>query len=250
MSMSSPSLFVLHGWSIDPTNSNKWQPFLTALAKQGVPATFLSLPGLSTPLSEPWTLQQYIDWVLSQLPKKPVVLFGHSFGGQIAIRLAAQFPDRVSKLILLDAAGLRDHSPIATSKRVLFSKVAKLGKLVTQAAWARRLLYMLARERDYEQASPVMRRTMAQVVAEEVWQDLAKITAPTLVVWGEADTVTPLRFGKIMARHIPQAQLVVIPQARHSPQYTHIAELAAVVLRFLIPAQLTVKSESAGGTDE
>lgn len=234
MSTSSPQLFVLHGWSVDETNASKWQPFIAALADQGISATFLPLPGLSTPLSTAWSLPDYVDWVLKQLPtNKTVAILGHSFGGQIAVRLAARHPDRVSQLILVDASGLRDHSLKAVSKRVVFALLAKIGKIVTKADWARKVLYKLAREQDYYQAPPVMRETMANVVAEEIRNDLSRVQAPTLVIWGEGDRVTPLSFGRIMATSIPQAQLTIIPEARHSPQFTHLDSVVTAVGAFL-----------------
>jgi pimeloyl-ACP methyl ester carboxylesterase len=142
MSQEQPfDLYLLHGWASDPDNEDKWRPLMGALSKQGIEASFLGLPGLSTPLDEVWQLDDYVEWLANQLPSnRSVRLLGHSFGGQIAIRFAALYPDRVKQLILIDASGLRDHSLKAVVKRRAFWLAAKVGKLVVNGDRARRQL--------------------------------------------------------------------------------------------------------------
>ena len=64
---------------------------------------------------------------------------------------------------------------------------------------------------DYRKASPVMKQTMSNVLAEDVTDDLPKIAASTLLIWGDRDTATPLSDGQKMERLIPDAGLVVLP---------------------------------------
>src|SRR5258708_16473475 len=140
------ALIILHGWSIDPATLQKWQHLCDFLEKKGIEGEILKIPGLSAPLDEVWSLQDYVQWLDGQLAgKKDVVLLGHSFGGQIAIRYAAQFPDKVAKLILIDSAGMRDHRPLPAIKRNSFYVAAKMGKVFFQSEIFRDLLYKLAR---------------------------------------------------------------------------------------------------------
>lgn len=228
------SLIMLHGWSLDPSKEHKWQRFRDDLATQGVSSIFLKIPGLSAPLDKVWNLNDYAEWLEQKLAdQKKVVLLGHSFGGQVAVRYAAQHPDKVEALILLDSSGIRDHALWPTFKRGAFLLLAKLGKIFFQHEFFRNMLYKLARERDYQQAPPLLRRTMSQILDDEVVKDLSKITAPTLLVWGKNDQVTPLKLARIFAQHIPHSQLQVVNDARHSPQYTHSAEVAQIVHQFL-----------------
>lgn len=230
------SVYILHGWAVDYQNHLKWQPLLSALAQRQVSAEFLKLPGLSTPLDRAWSLDEYVAWTLEQLPARPVTLVGHSFGGQLALRLAALHPDRVQRLILIDSSGLRDRRLHAELKRRVFWLLAKLGRPIFKAAWARKVLYRLARERDYFNAPLVMRQTMSQVLGQEIRQDLANVKAPTLILWGEQDRVTPLRNAELLHRNLPGSQLVIIPEARHSPQFTHVPQVADQIYTFVTGA--------------
>lgn len=249
-------IFILHGWAVDknvlagksaelkeaqsqhPTNLQKWQPLVDKLKALGAEVFFLPLPGLSTPLEEVWGLNDYADWLHSQIEdkvgaKQSVILLGHSFGGQLALRFTSLYPAKVEKLILIAAAGLRDHSPKQVVKRLLFANLARWGRKLTQASWARNLLYFLAREKDYWQAPPLLRKTMQKVLADEVKDDLPKIKKPTLLLWGKQDRTTPLWMGQFLANKLPQAELLVLDSARHSPQFTHPDWVAREVVNFL-----------------
>lgn len=229
-----PPVVVLHGWSLDAATRQKWQPVLDGLEADNFSVQFLSIPGLSAKLNAVWTLNDYARWLEQALkPFQSVILLGHSFGGQLAVRYTAAHPKQVHKLILIASAGVRDHSLKAKTKRGAFFVAAKIGKLVSQSDQLRNLLYKLARERDYLQAPPLLRQTMAKVVAEEVIEDMGKITCPTLLIWGEQDQVTPLWQGKIFQAKIPQAQLKIINGARHSPQYTHPEPTLTAITHFL-----------------
>jgi pimeloyl-ACP methyl ester carboxylesterase len=157
-------------------------------------------------------------------------LAGHSFGGQIAIKFAAKYPDRVERLILIDSSGIRDWALKAVIKRKVFYVVSKIGKIFFKSTLARKFIYLLARERDYLNAPPLLRRTMSLVLDEQVIKDLDKIQAPTTIFWGENDQTTPVKIGQLIKSKIKNSQLVLIEGARHSPQYTHSQQLADLFL--------------------
>lgn len=236
-----PTVILLHGWAIDQpgeTAVQKWQPLQQALETKGIQSILLNIPGLSTSLSEVWKLNDYVEWLdqtLHHLPnlKSPFILVGHSFGGQISTRYTARHSDMVEKLILIDSAGIRPKSFKARTKRALFWSAAKIGKILFRGEGFRSVLYTFAREKDYQQASPLLRQTMANVIAEEVTKDLSQIHQPALIVWGSDDRVTPLSHGEIFHRNIKGSELKVIPEARHSPQFTHVAEVASAIHHFV-----------------
>lgn len=95
------------------------------------------------------------------------------------------------------------------------------------------VLYKLARERDYSNAPPLLKRTMSSILDQEVIVDLPKINLPTLIIWGSNDQVTPLKMGKQMNQLIPTSKLKIISGARHSPQFTHSAQTASLVDDFI-----------------
>jgi pimeloyl-ACP methyl ester carboxylesterase len=245
---SAPSvhLLLLHGWVSSPDTKKKWQPLIDLLEEKDIVSHFLQLPGLDTTLKTPWSLDNYADWLKKELAKtkkkmkkgQKIGILGHSFGGQIATRYAAKHPNSFDFLILVDSGGLRDHGLIAETKRFVFGALAKIGNwffssLRLPPEKIKKLLYKAARENDYLEASPVQKKIMSQILADETWHDLGKIHEETLILWGEKDTVTPPVFGEIFAELIPSNTLVWLPEARHSPIYTHPETVAKKVAEFI-----------------
>lgn len=204
--MKAPELFILHGWAPDLDNQKKWQLLLDELATGGLKPTFLHIPGLDTHLDSAWTLERYENWLASVLPDKPVALLGHSFGGQLAIRFAANHPNRVSQLILIGPAGIKDLSLKMKVKRAVFFVVAKLGKRVISHRLAEKVLYKLAREHDYEKASNVMKETMRNVISEEIVEDIPRITSPVTLIWGLKIVRLPMKILKNLSEPYPVQQ--------------------------------------------
>ncbi len=233
------TIFILHGWAVRGADENKkmWQPFIDELEVNGLHVEFLKIPGLSAPLNEVWNLDNYLLWLTTQINEnskdKKIILLGHSFGGQLAIKYAAQNNEKIEKLILLDSSGIRDMSPKAVFKRTAFLIVSKVGKVLLRGEFFRNLLYKLAREADYKNASPLLRKTMAKVLNNQIFEDLPQVTVPTKIIWGENDLTTPVKNAKKMHLLISNSQLEFIKDARHSPQFTHPKETAKLVNDFI-----------------
>ncbi len=128
-------------------------------------------------------------------------------------------PFRITKLILVDAAGILPARSFGYHLRV---RSYKLGKAVLNWAPVKRLfpqglasLQQALGSTDYAAASPVMRASLVKVVNADLEPLLPAITAETLLVWGEADTDTPVSDGQAMERLIPGSGLVVLPGAGH-----------------------------------
>lgn len=227
-------VYILHGWAIDENNKQKWLPFIEFLEVEKWVVHFLPLPGLTTSLDRAWQLNDYVNWVHQQLSDEDqVILIGHSFGGQLAVRYTSVFPEKVQRLILIDPAGIRPFTFKARLKRKIFGTAAKVGKVLLPVEAGRTLLHKLARERDYLQASPVMRKTMQNVLEDEVKADFGRIAVPTCIIWGDLDTAAPVSHAQLFSSGIAQSQLHFISGARHSPQFTHVEQTARQVLAFL-----------------
>lgn len=128
-------------------------------------------------------------------------LAGHSFGGYLATRFAAEHPHRVSSLALLNTAG---ELPQGLTYRFLetFSGGADLV----------RRYYPWMVNTGSVVATCLMRRTLKQW---DCWSHFERIQAPTLVVLGAFDPLIPLRLGREMARRIPRARLEILPTGGH-----------------------------------
>jgi pimeloyl-ACP methyl ester carboxylesterase len=233
-SQTARTIVLLHGWTLSPSVTEKWQPFIRLLKQAGYTVKFWPLPGLAEAPAEPLTLQDYADWLEEKTRSlKSFLLLGHSFGGQLAIRFARLHPEKVDRLILVDSSGMLDTSLAKTLKRGIFKTLAKTGKMLTQSPSLRRWLYRLTRETDYYEASPSQRQTMQNLLKDQITDDLSQLSMPTLIIWGAQDRATPPKFGKLLAAKIPQAELHYIPEARHSPQYTHPEQTLSLLMQFL-----------------
>lgn len=184
------------------------------------------LPGFggSEEPSEPWDVDGFVSFVLAFLEQwKPesVLLFGHSFGGRLSIKLGARedLPFHIEKIVLFDAAGILPKRSLSYRLKV---GSYKLGKRVLSLPPVRALfpnaLENLRKGKgsaDYAAASPVMRACLVKAVNEDLAPLLPHISAPTLLIWGEQDTATPLSDGIQMEQAIPDAGLVRLPGAGH-----------------------------------
>jgi pimeloyl-ACP methyl ester carboxylesterase len=227
------TIYLIHGWTMREQSLELWQPLIGLLQQGGLQVRFLRVPGLLAPLNEVWTLQDYVNWLGTEIKEEKIILLGHSFGGQIAIRFAAQHPNRIKKLILLDNSGIRDRRILKRLKRITFFILAKLGKPLAKIDPLRRLFYKSIREVDYLEAPPLLRKTMVNVLQEEILKDLGNIQSPTLIVWGKQDKSVPVQHAYLEAEHIKNSDLAIIEDGRHSPQFTHAQQVVDLILEFV-----------------
>src|SRR5690606_23109753 len=87
---------------------------------------------------------------------------------------------------------------------------------------------------DYREADGIMRRILVKVVNENLKPILGEIKAPTLLIWGDKDTATPLYMGKIMEREIPDSGLVVLEGAGHYSYLDDFNRFAIIIRTFLL----------------
>ena len=171
--------------------------------------------------------------------QKRIILIGHSFGGGIAIKYATKYPEKIDKLILTGARGIKRK--LTAKQRVLFI-IAKTGRLFFSLPiinFLQNPMYKLfskiawKRKKDYYNASPRMKEIMKNILAEDLTGYLDKIKTPTLLVWGREDETTPLADGEIMNEKIKNSELVVIDNANHSLPYQRAEEFAWIVEEFI-----------------
>ena len=150
-------------------------------------------------------------------------IVGHSMGGFVAADLAASAPDRVERLVLVDAV-VRSYD-----RRFLQLAVCGFG-----AAWRLPVSFLPVLVPDAVRAGP---RTLSLATRALLGVDLRarldRIRAPTLVIWGERDTLVPLAYGQRLAGALPDAEFVLIERAGHNPMWDHPEAFNRAVLTFL-----------------
>jgi len=215
------TIVILHGWGSTPA---RWRPLVNKLKAVGLKVVLPSLPQ-----DKVRSTAEFSDWFYQKTKTlAPFFLAGHSFGGQIAINFAAGHPERVKKLILIASAGVRRPS----WKRKIATPLAKLLRGYVREK-AKSFLYRLLLATDYYRANPQMRKTMTIILTEDQQKNMTKVTAPTVIIWGESDRYTPLKDGRLTHRLIKNSQFEVFPDARHGLPFTHSQALVSLVKNFL-----------------
>jgi pimeloyl-ACP methyl ester carboxylesterase len=221
-------IYMLHGWAY---SIDRWKPFSELLKKSGFDPVVLKIPGLTAPIDREWLIDDYVSWLNEQLreEKEQITLLGHSNGGLIAMSYVLKHPGKVKKIILIDSTGIHHKDLVIRAKRMLFMIAAKIGKTIIKSPIAKKLLYKFARAHDYENATPIMKKTMINLINTDLTERFKEIDIPTIIIWGKKDEVTPITDGKFMERAIPNAKLYSIEDARHSPQLTHPEVTAKII---------------------
>jgi pimeloyl-ACP methyl ester carboxylesterase len=165
--------------------------------------------------------------------ERPSIL-GHSFGGRVAIKLAASHPEAVDRLVLVDSAGV---PPPRTAGRVLKRAASRsanaLGRWLGRPGQAiRHAIVRRIASKDYLNAGPML-PTFLAVVKEDLRPALSRIEAPTLLVWGESDEDTTLADAYTMENLIPGARLLVLKNAGHFSYLEQYGRLRLAVIPFL-----------------
>lgn len=220
-----PKLYIIHGWTYTVA---PWEMTLALLQKQGVEVEMLHVPGLTAPSRKVWTIEDYVKWADRKIPKDAVVL-GHSNGGRILLNLSSQKPDKFKHLILLDSAGVYEADKKRDTARSLSKKLGFLKKVPgVEKVW-----HKLIGASDYDRAPANMKKTLSNMLESDKKLDLTKVTVPTSILWGEADTVTPPRQAEVMHEKIPHNTLEMFADWTHAPYISHPQELAKAIYKTL-----------------
>lgn len=151
---------------------------------------------------------------------------GHSMGGQLAIHLAAAYPDQVTSLVLVDAAGI--PRPITPRTVVRFAR-----EIAPVWRWGD-LSFVPVIVSDAWTAGPrTLLQAIGHILNDDVRPLLPRIQAPTLVLWGERDSWVPLAHGEEMHEAIPDSRFEVLRRAAHNPMVDRPGEFNRRLLRFL-----------------
>ena len=232
-------------------NATAWEPMLPALsARHRVIAFDNRGAGRSDAPDEPYSMTQFADdaWgVLDALEIDKAHIYGVSMGGMIAQHVYFRQPERVLSLTLgcttpggADAVRA-DEQTVSTlmasatmAPREAFE--ANLSILYSDAFVAANRDALLARmeQNAHLRAGVVgVRGQMAAIQDHDLAGRLGEITAPTLVLHGDADPLVPTANGQLLAERIPGARLVLYPGARHSYSTEYAAQSVADLLDFL-----------------
>ena len=190
------------------------------------------------------TYVDFLDQFCKELKIERASLVGNSMGGWIAAAFTAAFPDRVDKLVLVDAAGYTPPKDLDTRLFFALNPTTREG-MKTLAA---KIFYNKAFQTDAAIDAAMAARfaagdgltiksiTESIIRGEDFLDDTVKtIKRPTLIVWGREDGLTPVADAGRFQKDIAGSKLVVFDQCGHVPNVEKAGEFNAAVIKFLSP---------------
>ena len=219
-----PVFVLIHGLLI---SSRYMVPTAERLGRS-YPVYALDLPGFgkSADPAAVLTIEQLSDAIIAWLDVmhlSQAIFLGNSLGGQILIDLAARYPERVDRLILVGPT-------VDPQARTVFQQASRL--LVDFVFEKPTLLYHLLID-GWRAGVWRTWQTFQYALADYSEEKLAAITAPTLVVRGEWDRVAPQRWVAEIVQRLPHGRATVIDGGPHCVNYTTPDALVQVVQTFL-----------------
>jgi len=232
-------LVLVHGWMVSHW---AWRHVIPSLAGD-YDVVAIDLPGFGesdrpSPSEYRYDAPAFAETligVLDSLAIERATLVGHSMGGGVALYAAARRPERVERLVLIDALVYPFRIP-AEGKIIL---VPYLGEALFRTLTTRALVRRFLRQHIYADPTRVaedwvdylwerMNRPGGYAAAvaalrfcarpDVVERSVRAVRAPTLVVWGEADRLLPVDAARRLADDLPGAETAILPGCGHAPQ--------------------------------
>ncbi len=250
---SGQDIFLLHGFA---SSTYTWEKVAPILQANGYHVWALDMKGFGwsdKPEDADYSPQQLMEEVNAWMEKvglSKVVFAGNSLGGAIAWNMALTHPDKVQKLVLIDAAGFMHDMPLPVRLAGLpgASAVARvfLGRWVIedtlkQVYFNPHLItpeqidayYNRLRTENALGALTAVGQSVSTLSLQEYALRIPEIKADTLIIWGRDDTWIPQEDGFKFKEAIPNATLKVIPFCGHIPQEEKPEETAQLIMDFL-----------------
>ncbi|HYS12005.1 MAG TPA: alpha/beta hydrolase [Burkholderiaceae bacterium] len=233
-----PTVLLVHG--LGQNALADWIPLMPQLARR-YHVIAVDLPGYgysTSPLGKysPKNYARVLQEVLARHAKGPAIVVGHSMGGAVALRLASDYPATTSRLVLVDVAGIlhrttfvkhtaTDLLPIENLPGVLKEPVTRIkdfGRAAVERVFGlpndpTRVL----RQSDLAWELILRNRTNVNAALALMDEDFSAaihtLRQPTQIIWGEADTIAPVRTARVLARRVPNVQLKTMAGIGHTP---------------------------------
>lgn len=221
-------MLMLHGWGQTHRFFEPLGQMYHSMQNYTVLLMDLAGHGQAPAPKEIWDSSTYSREIIAILEKKELkelILWGHSFGGKVALHIAYQRPELIQNLILMGASGLPRLRSFKEKMR--FSGIKYLGKslkliekMTPYRPWQDWFSPKYA-SIDYQRATGIMKKVLVKTIHEDL-SELAKNFhqktgkgGRVILVWGQRDSETPVNMGERFAAYIPDSKLIVIPNRGH-----------------------------------
>lgn len=229
-------ILLLHGWG---GQIDSFKPVFDYFSKSNK-VYAIDFPGFgkSDIPKEVWGVKDYAEMLNELLEKLNITkidIIAHSFGGRVSIIFSSMYPGKVNKLVLVNSGGLISKKSFKYYLKIYSFKLAKKVYLLfipgDKREEALNKLYTKFGSSDFKSAGE-MRKIFTKVINEDLKEYLSTIKASTLLVWGENDKETPVYFGEIMKKEIPDSGLIVFKDAGHFSYLDKFNDFCIIVSNF------------------
>ncbi|HVF91461.1 MAG TPA: alpha/beta fold hydrolase [Blastocatellia bacterium] len=240
---SGPVVILLHGLGGDTSN---WAPTIGALSRKYrvIVPDQIGFGKSDKPLMNyrVGTLVDFLAGFYKELKIDRASLVGNSLGGWTAAAFALAHPEKVDRLVLVDAAGFkpdksidpRTFNALNPSTREDVRKVLSMIFYNKAFAGDAGIDLMFARRIAAGDGYTIQRFIDSVVHGEDMLDGrLSALKHQTLILWGREDLLTPVAMGERFKREVPNSELVVFEKCGHVPQIEKAPEFNAAVLKFL-----------------
>jgi len=260
------TIIFIHGTA---TWSGLWRETMSRFAEAGYYCIAIDIPpfGFSerpaTPSYDNASQAKRIVAMMDTLGLKHAILFGHSFGGGTTLEAALMIPDRVDMLILEDVGGLNLNlqpapesgssafelflgtpvirSPIlaTTATNPLFTKTLISSMVLDRADVTQEKIKILQQPLVLDGATNTLGDWLESVFGPQKVsltsdpKNYQTLTMPTLILWGDSDTVIPLKEGQYLQSIMPNSELVLMKGVNHIPHLEDLDTVIKLALEFL-----------------
>lgn len=217
---SGKSILLLHGWG---QNIEMMKGIGNSFSKD-YRILIIDLPGFgeSSIPDFAWNVSDYVEYIklfLEELNIVNPIIAGHSYGGKIGLLYASKYD--VSKLILFASPFKKEIKNLSLKTKLLkrLKKVPVLNKL---EGYAKKHIG----SDDYKNASPLMREILVNTVNLDITEEVKKIKASTLIIWGTNDEAVPVERAYELEHLIEDAGVVIFDNCTH---YAYLEELKRTI---------------------
>jgi pimeloyl-ACP methyl ester carboxylesterase len=197
------------------------------------------------------TYVDFLDAFLKGLKIERASLVGNSMGGWVAAAYTIAHPEKVERLVLVDAAGFSFAPGFDTGQLIKLNPSTREGmKELVSRVFYNKLIFMSDAFIDASMAARInagdghtIRSITESIIRREDFLDnrLAAIKQPTLIIWGREDGLLPLADGQRFQKEISNSQLIVFDQCGHVPQIEKATDFNTALLKFLAAPPAPVK---------
>ncbi len=213
------TILILPGWGDNRKTFNNLIYYL----KEYFTIYIIDYPGFgNSTINKDLTIYDYaniINELVTRLHLENSILIGHSFGGRIISLLTTKYNIKYKKIILIDVAGLKEKNLKLWFKQKIYKLLKKISILFPKKIkmiYLKKIFQKFA-SNDYKVLPKNLYKTFQNVIKEDLTNCYQKINLETLILWGELDSITPLKSGIKLNKLISNSTIIPISNARHFP---------------------------------